>query len=68
MFWRISHIFLYHGNLLTFIQCVFVYFCLFDFGSGFLCVTFLAVLELGLVDQAGLELTGLFASASPSAG
>ena len=32
-------------------------FCFLFFETGFLCVTVLAVLELVLIDQAGLELT-----------
>jgi hypothetical protein len=39
------------------------FFVLFVFETGFLCVA-LAVLELTLVDQAGLELRNLSASAS----
>ena len=41
--------------------------CLF-FKTGFPCITVLDVLELALIDQAGLELTGIHLLLPPSAG
>ena len=44
------------------------YFFVFVFETGFLCVTVLAVLELALIDQAGLEFTEIRCLCLPSAG
>ena len=51
--------------LALFFVCLFV--CLF-FETGFFCVITLAVLELVLVDQAGLALTKVHLPLPPSAG
>ena len=42
-----------------------LFFILFCFGAGVLCVTTLAVLELAPVDQAGLELTEVHLPLTP---
>ena len=42
-----------------------IYLFIYLFIVGFLCVTALAVLELALVDQAGLELTEIHLSLPP---